>query len=797
MLKERKEIYEFGTFRLDISEHIFSSLDGAKTPSLPEKAFQTLCILVRNHGHLLTKQELLDQVWPDSYVEENNLDKCIHAIRNALNEKSSEVRYIQTVRKHGYRFVADVRQVDAPSAFSPIGVISEKKETAPETVLPPAGKVKSASARVSNPRTTKSGQHAIISMSDWQAIVERSETQKSTEASDDGHLALETGAGDAKPLASAKQETSNGDGRRRSKTLVRSIAAFGLIIVSVAAVILGVKFWRNQSHDISKPVAQRRLTVEGGVTRAAISHDGRFAAVAQNAALILFDIENGGQRVLIPASKDIRIMTIAFPSDGSGIYFGTRQAASSLVSLFSIPLGGGEPTKILDDIYGSLSFSPDNKKIAFVRRYAELNEYALLTADADGSNIGKLASSRLPNRFEGLPAWSPDGSKILCPAVSVEDGFHFTIARIEVSTGLVDFVPDQRWTALSSVVWLSDSRKIVLAGQDPKSINSQIWRVDAETGGTQRVTDDSFVYESIGGTPDGRSIVAVKVRQSSHVWLLGDQAVQLTAGFDNKDGVGGLAWSGDGTFFYHSRASGRDAIWRMQMDGSSATEITLDSAGGFAISPNGRLLAFQGKQSTDHLGIQIIDLAGGSQRSLTQNVTAAAPTFFPDGKRIVYSQYDDKQSLHEISIEGGRSKMISQEYRGAWAPSVSPSGKFIAFAFNRVQTGNLEAGIAIIAANDSKQVVSSHPVRIPTGSPYEEPTIQWSSDETEVYFIQIDNSVSNIMKLRLADGSVSAVTNFTDGRIFNFALEPGGSRILVARGLIERDASLFQIDQPL
>ena len=78
MSKEGKEIYEFGPFRVDVVEHIFQRLDGATNGSLPEKAFQTLLVLVRNQGRLVTKSELLDVVWPDSIVEENNLDKAIH-----------------------------------------------------------------------------------------------------------------------------------------------------------------------------------------------------------------------------------------------------------------------------------------------------------------------------------------------------------------------------------------------------------------------------------------------------------------------------------------------------------------------------------------------------------------------------------------------------------------------------------------------------------------------------------------------------------------------------------------------
>lgn len=106
----RTEIYEFGSFRLDVGEHKLIRINGPTNGSIPEKAFQTLVHLVRNHGALLTKDELLGAVWRDVVVEENNLVKAIYAIRRFLDDMSENPRYIETVPKHGYRFVADVKR---------------------------------------------------------------------------------------------------------------------------------------------------------------------------------------------------------------------------------------------------------------------------------------------------------------------------------------------------------------------------------------------------------------------------------------------------------------------------------------------------------------------------------------------------------------------------------------------------------------------------------------------------------------------------------------------------------------
>lgn len=110
MPRERTEIYEFGKFRLDVGERKLTRISGPTNGSIPEKAFLTLTHLVRNGGTLLTKDELLTAVWGDVFVEENNLVKAIYAIRRFLNDVGPDPRYIETVPKHGYRFIADVKK---------------------------------------------------------------------------------------------------------------------------------------------------------------------------------------------------------------------------------------------------------------------------------------------------------------------------------------------------------------------------------------------------------------------------------------------------------------------------------------------------------------------------------------------------------------------------------------------------------------------------------------------------------------------------------------------------------------
>ncbi len=112
-----KHLYEFGPFRLDAGERLLLR-DGESVPLTP-KAFDLLLALVEHHGRLLEKDELLKLVWPDAIVEEANLSYNISLIRKALSNGEDGQKYIETVPKRGYRFVAEVRGQGESVAAAP------------------------------------------------------------------------------------------------------------------------------------------------------------------------------------------------------------------------------------------------------------------------------------------------------------------------------------------------------------------------------------------------------------------------------------------------------------------------------------------------------------------------------------------------------------------------------------------------------------------------------------------------------------------------------------------------------
>src|ERR1051325_5043377 len=103
--------YEFGPYRLDPNERLLTR--AGDTISLTPKATEILLLLVVNAGQLVEKDELLQQVWPDTFVEESNLSQNIFYLRKALGDDRVGPRYIETVTRRGYRFIATVRVVEA------------------------------------------------------------------------------------------------------------------------------------------------------------------------------------------------------------------------------------------------------------------------------------------------------------------------------------------------------------------------------------------------------------------------------------------------------------------------------------------------------------------------------------------------------------------------------------------------------------------------------------------------------------------------------------------------------------
>jgi DNA-binding winged helix-turn-helix (wHTH) protein/TolB-like protein/Flp pilus assembly protein TadD len=210
-------LYEFGEFQLDAAERCL--LRSGEPVSLTPKAFDTLLLLVSRSGHIVEKDELLREVWPDAYVEEATVAQNIFTLRKALGQGTNGNRFIETIPKRGYRFVANVREVRNEDA-----ILVLEKHTRTEIVT----------EEVSDTElTTESGAtHVVYSQtsapSGWPALFDNSGTV--------ANIVEPTVAPQPSQLKQA------GRGRRRA---LRLYLPLGVAVLLCAALALALWQWRR------------------------------------------------------------------------------------------------------------------------------------------------------------------------------------------------------------------------------------------------------------------------------------------------------------------------------------------------------------------------------------------------------------------------------------------------------------------------------------------------------------------------------------------------------------------------
>src|SRR5215831_19295712 len=116
MSAETGQIYEFGEFRLDPTAKALRR--GNEPVALTPKVFDTLQFMVEHAGRLLEKDELMEHLWQGRFVEESNLTFNIKMLRRALQDDAQQPRFIETVPRRGYRFIAEVKQTWPPPAVA-------------------------------------------------------------------------------------------------------------------------------------------------------------------------------------------------------------------------------------------------------------------------------------------------------------------------------------------------------------------------------------------------------------------------------------------------------------------------------------------------------------------------------------------------------------------------------------------------------------------------------------------------------------------------------------------------------
>jgi Tol biopolymer transport system component len=288
----------------------------------------------------------------------------------------------------------------------------------------------------------------------------------------------------------------------------------------------------------------------------AISPDGKYVAyveaVGPRQSLWVRQLATGINLPVI-AAAEVNYFGLTFSTDGNYIYFVSNEKGG-FRKLYRVPaLGAGPARKLLDLIDSTVTFSPDGKRIAFMRDFAEQEETHLIVADADGSNERKLTTRKTPDFFVSGDvsvklAWTPDGKVLVCPGGTKDaNGNYYDVIGVSVEDGSQRSLSDKRWERVLQVTSYRNGFVILGAEKEESSpsLYVQLWFMSYPGGQVQRITNDTTIYQSVSLAVDSQTLVTTQKQLISNIWLSsrGDtsRAKQLTSGI--REGLGSFTWT--------------------------------------------------------------------------------------------------------------------------------------------------------------------------------------------------------------------------------------------------------------
>jgi len=574
-----------------------------------------------------------------------------------------------------------------------------------------------------------------------------------------------------------------------------ALMATGLIIAVVAS------WWaltqRGADGSTEGPAFQSMtitpVTSLGMVWRVAISPDGRQLAYIRSEpgaySIWVRQVATGSEVQVVPP-QDFSISGVDFTPDGEHLSFRRRDSRDSAGwhSIFRVPTLGGEVRRLVFDIDGLPSFSPDGQRFAF-RRGLPGRGAALVVANADGSGERELAIGEAM----GFPAWSPDGRTITAMLWSPEG---LRLFAFDVDTGARHAIADDILFAdLTGMAFLPGGDGLLVSGSISGGATGwQVWLLSIDEGTLQRITNDPNSYAGISLSADGKVLATVLEQSVGHLFVAPadepNTIRQLTHG--SRERVGSVDADGSSVVFQRAPDGQKWELWACDHDGNDLRRLNTDGSevvpDGPGVSAVGGEILFTAKDPDNLLHIWRIDDKGKPplQETATEN-SAYGPSLAPDGTWFVYTL--------EASVgAGGMGAAIWKQPTGGRDPVllatnasiavISPDGQSVAIAAWRPDDHDVSSlHLEVIPAEGGAPVISTD-VKGSIGG------LRWRPDGQALTY---PNWVDGQLWLQpLAGGPPEQLTHFGNGRTLSHAWSPDGKWLYLVREESTSDAVLIR-----
>jgi len=514
---------------------------------------------------------------------------------------------------------------------------------------------------------------------------------------------------------------------------------------------------------------------------------------------------NSLQRILGPFEGEQNGST--FSRNGELLYFVSTDKANPQGALFQLPtLGNVPPRRILEWVSSPVTFSPDEKEIAFVRQDPTKGESSLVVTNADGSGTPRIIATRkMPEYFSSDgPSWSPDGKRIACGAGTFAPSIQGSVVEVPAEGGNERMIATAQWARIARVLWLPDGSGLVADGYGtPLASGTQIWHISYPEGIVRKITYDLNGYGqvSLGLSGDGGTIATVQEDFSQPIFAAApneDPSRARQISYGKYEGTISLDTTPDGRIVYCDPSAEGIDIWIMNGDGSEKKQLTYDQfvKGSARASRDGRYIVFSSNRSGS-VNIWRIDIDGSNLKQLTEespmDVTQAIS---PDGKWVIFmSLRSGTSTLWKTSMDGGKPVQLTTKVAEGdtispeGGASISPDGKFIACIVSNEKTGLTGIGILPFEGGEFVKTLD-----LP-GSAIFRAGLAWTPDGRALTYLDDGTGYTNVVSRSMDGGPLKQLTNFKSERgyrMFNFAWTRDGKQLIYSRGPFTDDIVLIK-----